>query len=402
MQKHHTDVVKENNTLNLLNTVKRNGSMTIEGCCSTLHISRPTVLRILQELKDKHVIASSGVLTNTGGRSAQLYTLDPTWLFSIGIIVRRKHITVTAMSLNGTVAYYHCVHMEKDLDANLFIKYLFNELDSAVNFLKQGNKEIVGLALGMPGFIDGPNGVIVNFEQVQDCKNINIIQMIQERYGFPAILKNNTVLLTQIHAEQFLTEFPETLFVLIDDHSIGSALYNKGILVDGKRSDCANLGHVSLDRNGEKCFCGLRGCLTTTASIESMLHKYNQRCYGKTIDSIDAFIELLNHGDPVCREIVQLAGDDLGFVLANTAKMCDIKLIVLLFNKRWELPLLYQATIDSYNKYILPSVRGIVEFRQDSFSSEEAAVGAANFVFDEYIFKCNKYSSAQLTDIYLR
>ena len=92
MRKIKSKDIKDYNKYKLLQVIKQEESVTIEECCTKVKLSRPTVSRIIQELRNENIIAPTGCVGDTGGRSAQLFGINDQVLFSIGLVVRLPKI----------------------------------------------------------------------------------------------------------------------------------------------------------------------------------------------------------------------------------------------------------------------------------------------------------------------
>lgn len=76
MKKLKNKDIKDYNKYKLLQVIKQEGAVTIEECCSKVKLSRPTVSRIIQELRYEDIIAPTGCVGDTGGRSAKLFGIN--------------------------------------------------------------------------------------------------------------------------------------------------------------------------------------------------------------------------------------------------------------------------------------------------------------------------------------
>jgi glucokinase len=97
------------------------------------------------------------------------------------------------------------------------------------------------------------------------------------------------------------------------------------------------VGHTTVDRNGELCPCGSRGCLETYTSGPWLARRY-QRLLEREKQAEQMESEapitgetvacLAREGDPLASQIMTEAGEALGIAVATMAMILDIELYV--------------------------------------------------------------------------
>ena len=386
MKKLKNKDIKDYNKYKLLQVIKQEGAVTIEECCSKVKLSRPTVSRIIQELRYEDIIAPTGCVGDTGGRSAKLFGINDQVLFSIGLVVHLPKIYTVVLGLQKNIFYQNVFLLKEPVTVDAFIASLVEEIQKASDSLAQNAKKLIGIAIGIPGYINSPDGILVDLEKIPGCQNIPIAEIIQIHFHVPVILKNDSVIISKVHLSDYLQSANNILFTISDDFGIGSTLYHLGKVVDGKRGDCANLGHISLNPLGDLCFCGLRGCLDTVASFPGMVNQYNKKSTLPPVKSFSELLSLVSSGNKEAVQVIINAGYSIGFVIANIVKMCDINLIVLCFPSSYDMSFLVQNIKIGYQENILPSVKDTADFIVDKIDEYEFPLGAAQSILDSFIY----------------
>ena len=78
---------------------------------------------------------------------------------------------------------------------------------------------------------------------------------------------------------------------------IGGAVFYNGSLLEGKKSSAFELGHMIINKNGEKCSCNSRGCFEAYASIGNLRKKVQKELkIEKEITGIE-LVKLLKNED---------------------------------------------------------------------------------------------------------
>ncbi len=116
---------------------------------------------------------------------------------------------------------------------------------------------------------------------------------------------------------------------------VGAAIIMDGQLIRGVKNFAGEVGHTTMDRNGELCACGSRGCLETYTSGPWLARRYRSQleASGRPVPP-DAAITgetvttLARQGDPLAARIMTEAGEALGIAVATMAMTLDIELYV--------------------------------------------------------------------------
>ncbi|MDA3893926.1 MAG: ROK family protein [Salinivirgaceae bacterium] len=68
---------------------------------------------------------------------------------------------------------------------DIILKQLFNAIDEVIN------KDVAGIGVGCPGFIDADAGKIVNINNIPAFKGINLKKLISDKYNLPVFINND-------------------------------------------------------------------------------------------------------------------------------------------------------------------------------------------------------------------
>jgi predicted NBD/HSP70 family sugar kinase len=129
-----------------------------------------------------------------------------------------------------------------------------------------------------------------------------------------------------------LEEPIETVVYVKASTGVGAGIMIGDKLLRGERGMAGEIGHLLIDRDGEVCLCGGRGCLDTVVGAEALLAEARQASRRSGYDapsSLTLLIENARRGDAVCRRILGDAGRTLGQALAQLCNLVNPRLIVL-------------------------------------------------------------------------
>ena len=149
----------------------------------------------------------------------------------------------------------------------------FSELADAINeFIKEHHYEekISGVGLGIPGLIDKETGIVASSPNMPLWLNFNIKEFLSSRLGLPIKIVNDASA-AALGEARFGSgkEFNYLVMFTLGTGVGGGIVFNKQ-LIDGNKSQGAQLGHSIIVLNGRKCNCGRRGCLEAYASATAL------------------------------------------------------------------------------------------------------------------------------------
>jgi glucokinase len=264
-------------------------------------------------------------MSGNPGRGKNGYSMQKK--YAIGIDIGGTNMRVGLVSEGGEV-----VRKIKEPTSDGLLDATFKALDSLFS------KEIAGIGIGIAGLIDREKGRVLSSPNLRIAEGIDLVDEIGKRYGVPVVIENdaNAAALGEMWAGAG-RDFSD--FVLF---TLGTGI--GGGLICGRRllNVSAEIGHMSISTDGEKCHCGNYGCLESYASAryilskaiavletgrESLLSGYcNGNIYKLTTE--DIFRAALD-GDMLARELLKNAGRYLGIGIANMVNIMSPEAVIL-------------------------------------------------------------------------
>ncbi len=143
---------------------------------------------------------------------------------------------------------------------------------------------VAAAGIGSPGTIDSANGVVVYSNNIK-WENVPIAGEIAKRLGVPVFMTNdaNAAALGESYAGAG-KKYKTSVFVTLGT-GVGGGIVLDGSLYEGGRSAGAEIGHMLIKLNGERCTCGRRGCLEAYASATALI-KQTKRAMNRAKNSV--------------------------------------------------------------------------------------------------------------------
>lgn len=183
----------------------------------------------------------------------------------IGIDIGGSHIAVATVNEKGEIVK----KIEQDLEKQEnMAKYILNYVDNAIEKLnKTANIEEIGIAA--PG--NPKEGVITNLVNLGIDK-INF-KGLSAKYNIP-LKSMNDAKAAAIAEKKYgaLKETKDSIFLCLGT-GIGGAVFLNNELLQANRNPGFEIGHMVIERQGNLCNCGKRGCFETYCSMKSLKDK---------------------------------------------------------------------------------------------------------------------------------
>lgn len=301
---------------------------------------------------------------------------------AIGIDLGGTNLRVALVTRDGEI-----IRKEKEPTSEKILDSLFRLSDSIFS------EDIAGIGLGVAGIVDRKGGKIAISPNIPALEGINLVKEIREKFRVPVFIENDAN--AAALGEKWIgtgKEFSD--FVLF---TLGTGI-GGGIVKDKKLLDvAAELGHMTIKVNGEKCFCGNSGCLESYASAraivsrvvsalekgrESMLKQSHSGNFYKL--SVEDIYRMALEGDSLARDVIKEAGKHLGIGIANIVNVMSPEAIILAGGLTGAWDIYIQEAIQEASKRAFKVLFDAVKIIPSLLGDDAGIIGSAGLVFHGY------------------
>jgi glucokinase len=266
-------------------------------------------------------------------------------------------------------------------------------LDTIIKSIKEiFSDEIAGIGLGVAGLIDREKGRILISPNFHVAEKIDFLNEIKGAFGVPVIIENDAN--AAAVGEKWVgagKEFSNFVLMTLGTGIGGGIIYNKKLL-----RISAEIGHMSIDIDGEKCPCGNSGCLESYSSArailakaisflekerESLLKEYHGGNFYK-LTAEDIYKAALD-GDNLAREILKDAGRYLGVGIANLINLMCPEAVILTGGLVGAWDIYIQETIKEVSRRAFKELFDGVKIIPSTLLDDAGVIGSAGLVFQE-------------------
>jgi predicted NBD/HSP70 family sugar kinase len=351
---------------------------------------------VIRQAMNRGLLVEGGLAPSSGGRPRILLQVNPDFAKLIGIDIGRAHIRFAISDFVGKVLNWYWLPTEPFKGKDRLLQVVHKELKSQLAHFP----EIAAVGISHSGVIDPRAGKVLFWPMVEGWDDTPLWQIFRDAYGLPTFVWDR-VRAMAITEERFGLAKGLGNFLLVNvGWGIGSALFIDGRLYSGRDGLAGELGHTTVEENGERCSCGNQGCLELLSSASAIVRRVRSELeggvesslkieFGKKLDqlSVEVIVTAAKSGDRLSERILSEAGTHLGIALASMVNFINPEKVILAGRvpqaggKILLDPLLY-----TLRQRAFPRAVNDLEVVVSKFGEEAAAVGMS-LIAGEQIFK---------------
>ncbi|TPM06334.1 MULTISPECIES: ROK family protein [unclassified Mesorhizobium] len=186
--------------------------------------------------------------------------------------------------------------------------------------------EVSAIGIGVPGRVDAHRRAVLSGGYV-NLASVSLAQCLEDMAGKPVVIDNdcNMALVAEMALGAGRGHDDIAMFTI--GTGIGGAVAQDRRIVRG-RATAGQLGHITVDVNGEICACGRRGCVETTSS-GTALGRHIARAGLRPDLSVDQLFARNAAGDVQARAILEAWAMPLRAAIDTSVAMFDPGVVLL-------------------------------------------------------------------------
>ena len=350
-------------------------------------LSRSTVSETVDALLPTGLVAEVGVGPSNGGRPPVLLEFRDDAFCILGVDMGAAHVTVVLTDLRGRVlATEHRRHAVRDDPAGA--RALIAELcGRCLARSPRAEEKLVGLGVAVPSPVDPRHPGRLSEVVLPAWRGSLGLDGLAQRLGVPLMADNDANLAAL--AERWWgagRDVDNFAFIKVAT-GVGMGHVINGRIYRGATGVAGEIGHLSVDPNGQPCICGLRGCLATVvgapalvARARALLAEHPDSVLAGAEPTLDAIEDAALAGDALALRLVHEAADNLGRAVAGLLNLMNPSLLVFGGGLARLGDVLLDPLRETIRHRTLISSLVACEIRTSELGGQATAVGAATFV----------------------
>ncbi len=390
-------LVRRLNTSLIAECLRSRGPLSRANLSDETGLSRSTVSSLVNALLKKRFVREIGLETPGRGRPGILLELDPAGGSAVGIEIGVDFISVVLTDFIAQVVWRQRVLSNPDDDQGVIFERAEELVQQALAVGEEHDLQCLGIGVGVPGLVNVRQGTLV-FAPNLAWHEVPIREKWTQRFHLPIFVENeaNAAAL----GEYFfgVAQDVQNVIYLSAGIGLGAGIIIEGQLFRGSGGYAGEVGHMTMDPNGELCGCGKRGCWETIVGPRAIARRARKALQDNKdsliyslVDgdlsrvNVDTVIQAAEAGDPVARQAFRETGVSLGIGIGNLVNAFNPQMVVLGGALSSASPFIMPVIEEVVKKHALPQPYESLTVAASAHGTDACVMGGAALVLDDVL-----------------
>lgn len=255
----------------------------------------------------------------------------------VGIDLGATKIDLGLVDPQNHIVARHRIPTHEDEGAQAVVERIAQNVAELKDALPADEK-IAALGICTPGPVDHQAGMLLDPPNLPTLHHTSLRQMLADYLKLPVSLEHDAKAAALGEFYYGAGQDVHSMVYIVVGTGVGAAIIVDGQIYRGLHNFAGEVGHITMDRQGELCPCGSRGCVETYMSGPWLARRYQYALdhEGWTRSSKESQAitgELISQwaeqGDPLAVKVLVEAGEALGVAIASMAMILNIDLYVI-------------------------------------------------------------------------
>lgn len=383
----------------LLLRLLREESMSRSELARRAGLSKPVVTEIVVDLLARGLIIEGAKGESHQGRKPILLEINRESMWVVGVDLAREHVNVIITDLLGNVVRRRREDVAFDRPEALaapvadLVKRLVRE-----SGIPEGR--IAGIGIGAPLPLNRPGKVLVDRKGIPGWTTAMVSDEIQREFGAPVFIDNDANVAALFEKWHGIGVDWDNFLYLMVGEGIGCGIIVDGQIFSGVEGMAGEAGHMSVEVDGARCWCGNIGCLEALASVPAMLREARAR--GIEINSeaprecqLQQLADAISEGNVSAYDVQKKAATYLACGLVNLVNLFNPDAVIV--GGELSLAGVSMMTLikDEVQRRSHPLFSPSLKLVSSSYDENQVAKGAALLVLQHFYAYPQKYANVQ-------
>jgi predicted NBD/HSP70 family sugar kinase len=302
-------------------------------------LAAATITNVVRGLIAEGVVHEAGRARSRGGTPRRLLELNAGSRFAVGVQIDWHTATIVILDLAGEVVARTSFAGSGPRGPQESLTELAGRIEAMLCSSGVPQDTVVGVGLATHGPQDRHSGVLLASNPSPGWKGFPIVTAFEEMLSLPVVLENDATAAV-IGERGRLSNGQRTIGLVYMGSGIGGGVFVNGDAYRGASSNGTEIGHISLDINGELCGCGNRGCLEMLAGPHQVVKgafampDLTERLglvggHDAIVKDFARLTRAAAEGDPVPRALVDASARYIGSAVVSLTNLFDLDEVVL-------------------------------------------------------------------------
>ncbi len=357
--------------------------------------SLPITIKLLNELIQEGQVKELGYGASTGGRRPMLYALEADRSYILAVAMDQLYTRIALMNMNNDFVWpaeQYTLPLQHNDQA---LQQLGDHLEKYLEKDPAAAARILGIGIGMPGFVDVKKGVNYSFLKTETG---SINAYLEKRLGVPVFIDNDSSLIALAELRFGMAQNIKDGMVINISWGIGLGMIVNGELFRGHNGFAGEFSHIPLFSNNKMCACGKTGCLETEASLLVISDQVKQGLSEGKVSSIkitqtdtnedicEKVFKAAARGDRFCIGILSEIGYKIGKGISILIHLMNPE-VILLSGRGATAGKVWLAPVEqALNEHCIPRLSFSTTIKLSNMDLDAEMIGAAALVMESIVY----------------
>jgi glucokinase len=263
--------------------------------------------------------------------------------YSIGVDLGGTNIVSAIVNCQGKIVNSFKVPTLVQRGKEATIKRIIETIHENIIQSTIALDDIIGIGIGAPGPLDIKRGIINFAPNLPGWIDVPLKKKLENEFNIKVVLENDANAAAWGERCFGAGQGVNNLVCFTLGTGIGGGIIIDGKIYHGNNYGAAELGHMTVNKDGPRCNCGNYGCLEAYSSATGIKNRIKNRIKegikseflnfddDNLFESLrlKSIFEAARKGDRLTSDIVEEAISYLGIAIANIANILNPEMVVL-------------------------------------------------------------------------
>lgn len=378
----HIEKIKQTNSGTVYRLIDQLGPISRIELSKHAQLAPASITKIVRELLEAHLIKETEYQELNGrGRPAIGLMLDnETWHY-LSMRVGLGTITLALHDIGSKIVVEELLPLTPEHSQPL-LQRIVSEVDNFFIRHQAKLQRLTAIAITLPGMISNSTGVVYRmpFYEVNDMA---LGPALKKLTGLPVYLQHDTCAWTMAEALNGASRGNLNVIQVVIDHNVGAGIISNGKILYAGNISVGEIGHIQVDPNGKRCYCGNHGCLETVTSIGNILENTQQQLkdYPSSMLhdvalGVESLCDAALAGDLLAQNIILGVGQRVGAIVAIMVNLFNPEKILIGSPLNRAAEILHPAIIACIRQQSIPACSENIKIESTQFFNQGSILGA--------------------------
>jgi len=319
-------LARKYNSATILDHLRLHAPISRAGLAKYTGLTRSTVSRIIDQLQAENLVREVGAQQEKVGRPGTLIELNPAGGAAVGVEIGVDFVSIILTNFVAQILWRKHVSLPDESDVRSYLREAEKLIYAALQVAKAEGFQPLGIGVGVWGLVDIQKGE-VRFAPNLKWRDIPLKKLWEGRFGLTVFVENDANAAAMGEYYLGAVKNVDDFIYINTGIGLGGGIISAGTLFRGWNGYAGEIGHMTIDPDGEACLCGKRGCWETQVGSRVAVQNYKIRT-GREV-SFEELVELVRGNDPTSLEIITKMGQALGIGIGSLANIFSPRCVVL-------------------------------------------------------------------------